>query len=296
MADESGNTKPGILNMSRRGQRTGRAGVLTGMALRRAFTLIELLVVIAIIGILAAMLLPALSRAKARSKATACLNNLTQIITATKMYVDDNHGTMVPLWMEQGAAGLPAWTYDAATFVVQKPTYLWWPDKLRLDGQIPAQKVFSCPALTAPATEAHGQSPSTNYSLGLGMNYPEYGHIIPAEGNPDPVYGSAAENQVTRPSLSLVFTDAAQIANPDDDYDDWVEVPATADTYFRVPSDTVAYPSGDYTRSVPRHAQRLNAAFFDGHVQLMRNSAIGYDLPRTNAGALWTKNNNGDAP
>jgi prepilin-type processing-associated H-X9-DG protein len=63
-----------------------------------------------------------------------------------------------------------------------------------------------------------------------------------------------------------------------------------------VPSDVNAYPSGDYTRSVPRHGKQLNAAFFDGHVVKMRNSAIGYDLPQTDAGALWTKNNNVAGP
>ena len=60
---------------------------------RRAFTLIELLVVIAIIAILAALLLPVLSAAKKRAAQTMCLNNLRQLGTGMKMYVDDNNNT-----------------------------------------------------------------------------------------------------------------------------------------------------------------------------------------------------------
>src|SRR6266404_3126445 len=84
---------PRAMRKIRRGFQSGASlGCFAGFSSSAGFTLIELLVVIAIIGIIAGLLLPALSRAKKKGQATACINNLQQMAIACQMYTDEFNG------------------------------------------------------------------------------------------------------------------------------------------------------------------------------------------------------------
>jgi prepilin-type N-terminal cleavage/methylation domain-containing protein/prepilin-type processing-associated H-X9-DG protein len=85
--------------------------------MRRGFTLIELLVVIAIIAILASILFPVFSRARAKARQTACLSNMKQLALALNMYAQDYDETL-PAWAfgatgsSDNGPGQGAWTWD----------------------------------------------------------------------------------------------------------------------------------------------------------------------------------------
>jgi prepilin-type N-terminal cleavage/methylation domain-containing protein/prepilin-type processing-associated H-X9-DG protein len=121
---------------------------------RTAFTLIELLVVIAIIGILAALLLPALSAAKNRAKRIACISNLKQVNAGLLMYADDNSGAMP----KQSAVNT---NYLVYFYKESMKSYV------GLTGtSSPADKVFICPSeCTAPTwPDLQSQTAFCDYS------------------------------------------------------------------------------------------------------------------------------------
>ena len=112
--------------------------------MRRAFTLIELLVVIAIIAILAALLLPALSKAKDRANAASCLNNLKQWAGATVLFALENEDFLPKDGTPNGTSVNEGWYLDLPK-VLGIPTYREqaWRTNANIE---PGRSIWICPA------------------------------------------------------------------------------------------------------------------------------------------------------
>ena len=119
----------------------------------RAFTLIELLVVIAIIAVLAAMLLPALARAKERSQATVCLNHLRQWGLATQLFASLNDDVLPKDGTPNGTSTTEGWYVDLPA-AISVPTYHQMPFSTNSTADR-GKSVWDCPSRRFPESTNH---------------------------------------------------------------------------------------------------------------------------------------------
>jgi len=230
------------------------------------FTLIELLVVIAIIAILAALLLPALAKAKEQARRVNCLSNLRQLQLCWQMYADDYAGVLCPNdWIDTGEAGTnlgdmkqTSWCQgDARTDT----------DTLGIQAGLlfPYNKstaIYHCPSDMSAIQDANGnplpQPRNRSYNMSQSVN--GYGMLIDPQSDYyvdalQPCFSKFSSITNPTPTKLFVFIDENEGTLEDDqfgypmvnwDYGYWWDMPSN------------------------RHNQGAELSFADGHVEYWR--------------------------
>ena len=250
-----------------------------GMSVKRNFTLIELLVVIAIIAILAAILMPALTSARARGKASQCTNNLKQCALAMQLYIED-HKEM-PLYYIYTTGNHRTFREMICKESMQR--YGTNEQKKRLGGNyLSTEKMVLCPAVF-PFVPLPKDAPDPIGGANMGWHISTYGASLDAGHHPTTYaagtdeYAKERDNMaffIGQRSLGGVSVRPAFIRHPSRFY--MIADGASVNNKRNCPWYWLDFGNSGFAGN---HNGRANVAWLDGHVDANDHGSLRQKMP-----------------